>query len=321
MTTVLVYIEAFDGAVSAASIELIAAAQALVQPDGSVEALVAAADPAGLASRIRGVDRILTVTHPALSPYTPAAHARVLAQVVSDRRPDLVLVGYTSTGLDLGPALAVVCDLPLVSYCSRAALEGGAVATESQIYGGKLIAAVRTQLPAVLAITPGSYREDAIADRPATTVEIAPPAGLDSTAVRFVGARAPDPDAVDISQAERLVCVGRGIGDADSIDLARDVAGKLDAEIAGSRPVIDAGWLPKERQVGKSGRRVKPRLYLAVGVSGAPEHLEGMSAAELVIAVNSDPRAPIFDHAHYGTTLDLFDLLEALGERLEAGGA
>ena len=108
--------------------------------------------------------------------------------------------------------------------------------------------------------------------------------------------------------------------DKDSIAIAEEVAAALGAEIAGSRPVIDAGWLPKERQVGKSGCKVKPKLYIAAGVSGAPEHLEGMSGAELIIAINSDAKAPIFRVAHYGTTCDLFDLLPALGERLKSGG-
>ena len=129
----------------------------------------------------------------------------------------------------------------------------------------------------------------------------------------------PEAGGVDLTQAERILCVGRGIGEAAKIGLAAEVATLLGAELAGSRPVVDSGWLEKARQVGKSGRKVKPRLYVAVGVSGAPEHLEGMAAADLIVAVNSDARAPIFGAAHYGTTCDLFDLLPALAERLREG--
>ncbi|RVA58597.1 electron transfer flavoprotein subunit alpha/FixB family protein, partial [Mesorhizobium sp. M7A.F.Ca.CA.001.08.1.1] len=142
---------------------------------------------------------------------------------------------------------------------------------------------------------------------------------LASGKVRMVAIDVPDYADVDLTTAERIVCVGRGIGDEASIDLARNLATMLGAEIAGSRPVVDNGWLPKLRQVGKSGQKVKPKLYLALGVSGAPEHLEGMSQADLIIAVNTDPKAPIFNVAHYGATCDLFDLVANLSDRLRAG--
>jgi len=316
MVKVLVYIEAQGGQVTGTSLELIAAAQSL---GGTVEALVLDADPASLAGQVKGADTILTMADAALSPYLPEAHGKALVAVVAERAPDLVLVAYSSTGLDLGPTLAVKADRPLISYCTKLTLEDGAVIADSQAYGGKLTASSRAPLPAVVAMTPGSYREEDVADRAGTTESIAAPAGLSDLRTRFKSAQAPDPDAIDITQCDKLLCVGRGIGDADSIDLARDVATRIGAEIAGSRPVIDAGWLPKERQVGKSGNKVKPRLYIAVGVSGAPEHLEGMGSAELIIAVNSDAKAPIFDHAHFGTTVDLFDLLPALSERLGGG--
>ena len=132
---------------------------------------------------------------------------------------------------------------------------------------------------------------------------------------------APTPTDVDLATAERIVCVGRGIGDEKSIDLARDLADLLGAEIAGSRPVVDSGWLPKPRQVGKSGQKVRPKLYLALGVSGAPEHLEGMAGSELIVAVNTDPGAPIFSVAHFSANCDLFEFVDSLTERLNELGA
>jgi electron transfer flavoprotein alpha subunit len=132
---------------------------------------------------------------------------------------------------------------------------------------------------------------------------------------------APAPADVDLMTAERIVCVGRGIGDEKNIDLARGLSRLLGAEIAGSRPVVDSGWLPKARQVGKSGQKVRPKLYLALGVSGAPEHLEGMARSEVIVAVNTDPAAPIFSVAHFSATCDLFEFVDSLTARLNELGA
>ena len=129
----------------------------------------------------------------------------------------------------------------------------------------------------------------------------------------------PDFKDVNLAAAERILCVGRGIGDAESIEKARELAVLIGAELAGSRPVVDRGWLPKARQVGKSGQKVKPKFYLALGVSGAPEHLEGMSNSDVIVAVNTDAKAPIFGAAHYAATCDLFDLIEAMLSRLRPG--
>jgi electron transfer flavoprotein alpha subunit len=145
------------------------------------------------------------------------------------------------------------------------------------------------------------------------------PSALGQLRTRLVGISSAG-GTVDITKAERIVSVGRGIGGPDNIEAARELAAALGAELAASRPVVDSGWLPRERQVGKSGMTVKPKLYLAVGISGAPEHLEGMRGAGLVIAVNTDPRAPIFQAAGYGTTCDLCDLLPALSARLRESG-
>jgi len=175
-------------------------------------------------------------------------------------------------------------------------------------------------LPAVALVVPGCFDEEAgKSGGRGEIVPLRPPGALESRRVEFVSAAAPDPNELDLTKFDRIVCVGRGIGGADKIPVAAELAAVLGAEIAGSRPVIDSGWLPKARQVGKSGTKVKPKLYIAAGVSGAPEHLEGMKGAECIIAVNSDPKAPIFDVAHYGTNCDLFELLPALTQQLRKG--
>ena len=140
------------------------------------------------------------------------------------------------------------------------------------------------------------------------------PAVLDDLKTRFVEMIMPAAGDIDITAQDKLVSIGRGIGSQDNVELAQELAEALGAAVSASRPITDSGWLPKTRQVGKSGATVKPKLYLMLGISGAPEHLEGMKDAELIIAVNTDANAPIFDVAHYGTTCDLFEVAEAMLE-------
>lgn len=321
MGTILAYVETRGEAVLPIGFELLAAARSLAEPAGwTVEALVCAADPAAACAEITAADRVLTVAHPSLSPYLPEAHAAVLHAVVAERQPDLVLFGYTTAGLDLAPATAGRTGRALAAYCRTLVLDGATLTASAQAYGGKLLADVVAPLPAVACVMPGAFAEDA--GRAAGTPErlvLPPPAALGALRTRLLEEIPPAEGGVDLTQAERILCVGRGIGEAAKIPLAAEVALLLGAELAGSRPVVDSGWLEKARQVGKSGTRVRPKLYFAVGVSGAPEHLEGMARADLIVAVNSDARAPIFGVAQDGATIDLFELLPVLAERLRAG--
>lgn len=317
MPVILVTIESRSGALLPISFELLAAARQLADAAGwQVEALVAAADPAPLAAEIKAADRVLTVAHPALSPYNPAAQAAVLKSVVAARQPALTLCGYTTAGLDLAPVAAAAGKAALVAYVTALSLEGESLKATSQVYGGKLTAATVTALPAVAALVPGRWSEEAGRAGSGGSVEALEPPSLDELRCALVAELQPEAGGIDLTQADKILCVGRGIGDKDKIPVAGEVAELLGAALAGSRPIIDSGWLEKARQVGKSGTKVKPKLYVAVGVSGAPEHLEGMGSAELIVAINSDAQAPIFGAAHFGTTCDLFDLLPAVTERL-----
>ncbi|HWH83529.1 MAG TPA: electron transfer flavoprotein subunit alpha/FixB family protein [Burkholderiaceae bacterium] len=318
MIKVLVYAESRAGAVLPITHELLAAARAVaVAQGGEVLCCVFAADPSVLVDQLAGADRILTMAHPSLSPYNPQAHARALQLAVETCEPDLILLGYTSAGLDLGSHISIKSSRPVVGYCTELAVEGKTLNATSQLYRGKLNAVTRTPLPAVAVLVPGNWDEkDGLSGGKAEVASLPAPASLDLLQVSVVSSSSPDLNQVDLSKAERIVCVGRGIGSADKIGLADELATALDAEIAGSRPVIDSGWLPKARQVGKSGQKVKPKLYIAAGVSGAPEHLEGMKSADFIIAINSDGKAPIFEFAHFGTTCDLFELLPALSSQL-----
>ncbi len=311
---VLIYSEVHQNIVSSATRELVTFARQLAGAAGRVEALLAHASAEDLVKDVGAVDEVIAVKHEALAQYNPQAQLACLLTAVAARKPDIVLLAYTSAGLDLGPALSARLGWPMASYCTGAKLAADEIVTSCQIYGGKLTASIGLKPPAVIMMTPGSAAEDTGSAPP--DIAILPAPGLDDLKVQVLELAAPDENAIDLTKATQLVCVGRGIGDRDSINEAADLATLLGAEIAGSRPVIDAGWLPKERQVGKSGRKVKPRLYLALGVSGAPEHLEGMASSDLIIAINTDAKAPIFSYAHYGATLDLFDFIEAMKHQL-----
>ena len=316
--SVMVVAEHLEGRLSDSSFELVGKARELAGALGG-QVVVALLGDASLAGELGAADVVLTVEDTALAEYTSEAYERTLTDLVRARSPRLVLLGTTTAGLDLAAALSVACDAPLVSYVVGLAVEGEAVVATAQIYGGKLVAeAVIEREPAIVAVIGGSFpaAEGRAAGTPAVEA-IAPPAGLGDTRVKFAGLSKPEPGDVDITQADLLVAVGRGVGGESDLELVQELADAMDAPLAASRPVTDLGWLPKTRQVGKSGLKVKPKVYLMFGISGAPEHLEGMRDAELVIACNTDEKAPIFDVAQYGTTLDLFDLVPALTEKLE----
>ncbi len=286
---------------------------------GALVAVLASGEPLA-GDALAAADVVLEVTHPALSAYLPEAHQAVLVAAIKERSPDLVLLENSTSGYDLAAAVSAVMDIPLVGYCVELSLQGGEAQSVSGIYGGQLQATARTPLPAVFAIGSAALHEEPDSAGRGEHVKLPPPAELDSLRTTFIETVAVADEGVDLAKAERIVCVGRGIGGAENIPVAEELAAALDAELAASRPVIDSGWLPKARQVGKSGATVKPKLYLSLGVSGAPEHIEGMQGAELIIAVNTDPGAAIFNVAQYGVVADLFDIADELTTLIGDGG-
>lgn len=316
MNTILVPIETLDGAVLPVSLELLTAARQLAtETGGEVEALVISEDPKKFLPKLGAADRIITVSHPALAHYNPEAHLTVVSEVIRKRKPRAVLFAYDTAGLDLAPTLAEKLQWPMIGYCTALAHVNGGVVAQSQGFGGRLTVSSKAALPAIFTIMPGAFAEAQASGKPLIEA-LQPPALPNKLRMTRVKGTSPAPGGIDISEAEKIVCVGRGIKDKDNIEAARALAELLGAELAGSRPVIDNGWLPKERQVGKSGRKVKPKLYFALGVSGAPEHLEGMKSSGLIIAINTDKTAPIFGNAHYGATCDLLELLPVLSQQL-----
>jgi electron transfer flavoprotein alpha subunit len=278
---------------------------------GSLVAVLAGAD-GDAADRLGAADVVLEASHPALSPYVPEAHLAVLAAAIKERNPDLVLLENTTAGYDLAASVAAAAALPFVGYCLELSLSGGEAQAVCGVYGGQLHATVGTPLPSVVAVNSTALTDEATPAGATERVSLATPPELASLRTSFVETVEPPDEGVDLTKADRIVCVGRGIGGTENLSVAEELAEALGAEIAASRPVVDSGWLPKVRQVGKSGAHVKPKLYLTLGVSGAPEHVEGMQGAELIVAINKDPGAAIFNVAHYGVVADLFDVADEL---------
>jgi electron transfer flavoprotein alpha subunit len=314
---VLVLAEHDGKQISDGTVELLGAARQLaVALGGQTE--VALLGPADLAAQLGGADIVVSVDHPALAQYLPDAYEQALLAVLEQRSPRLLLVSTATPGLDLGAALAVRWQAPLAAYVTGLTASDGVITATAQILGGKVLAELDLAGErAIAAVIGGAFGAAPAAGAwSPEVIEIAPPAALDRLRMRLAQVTEPEPGDVDITTADVLVSVGRGIESADNIELAEELSDALGAVLSASRPVVDAGWLPKTRQVGKSGLKVKPKAYLALGISGAPEHLEGMRGAELIIACNTDAGAPIFAVAHYGTTVDLFDLMPALTEKL-----
>jgi electron transfer flavoprotein alpha subunit len=318
---ILVVAEQRDGVLNRASWEAIAAAQQLA---GSLPITVLAlgASVAGVAKELAQADvaRVMVGEHPALSSYTPDAFTMALKGVIEQMPPAFALMAHTYQARDFAPMLAARLRASLLTDVIGISREGGAATFMRPMFQGKLTAAVRptSNGPVIVTVQIGAFRADAVrrgGSTPVAPVEMA----LDASAIR----QQPEPpfqearQAVDLSQAERIVAVGRGIKSQDNLPLAQNLAVAMGAEVAASRPICDSGWLPMERQVGSSGQTVAPRLYVALGISGAIQHLVGMKGSRTIVAINKDADAPIFEVADYGVVGDLFEIVPALTAELE----
>jgi electron transfer flavoprotein alpha subunit len=275
--------------------------------------------PSAGSGQFLAADKVLYIDHPALADFTSDAYQKALTGLISKDQPQAVLFGSTSIGTDLASTLSIKLGLPLVSSCRSFTTDGKFV---SQICGGKIMAEGGLPVPtALVTMVPGGYKAEQgqSTQMPAVTQVEVPT--LDSLRVTLVKYIEPEAGDVDIAKEAVLVSVGRGIQNQDNIVLAEDLAKALGGAVSGSRPVIDQGWLATSRLVGKSGKNVKPKVYLALGISGAPEHVEGITNSDTIIAINTDPVAPIFGVAKYGSEIDLFDLIEVLTEKVKQSKA
>ena len=316
---ILVIAEQRDGKLNRATWETIVGAQQLAKISGApITVLVPGTHAAGVGGELAAaqVAEILTVEHAALEPYTPDGFTAALQAAIGQVSPAQVLVPHTYQTRDFAPKLAARLDRALVTDVTAIKTVGSDTAFVRPMFQGKLTADVQPTGPAPHLVTfqIGAFRADAAskggAPAPVRGLDVA----IDVSTIRqkpeapFKEAR----QAVDLSQAERIVAVGRGIKGQEHLKIAQDLAQALGAEIAASRPICDAGWLPMDRQVGSSGQTVAPRLYLALGISGAIQHLVGMKGARTIVAINKDPDAPIFEVADYGIAGDLFEIVPAL---------
>ena len=319
---IYVIIEHIRGQIADISYIMLAAGRQLADvTSGKVVAVLLGHNAQGLATGL-AADEVLYVDHPALVNFNPMAYLNVLAGIVSANPPRAVFFGDTSIGGDLAGSLADRLSIPLVSHCLRIRVDGSEPYFISQICGGKILAEGILPAPvAMVMFVPGGYKsEQGQSDKTAPVINIAAPS-LGDLSVSFLGFIEPESADIDISKESILVSIGRGIQNDSNIELADDLAKALGGVVSASRPVVDQGWLPTSRLVGKSGIKVKPKLYLALGISGAPEHTEAITDCELIVAINTDPNAPIFDLAKYGVTLSIFDVIEVLTEKINQAKA
>jgi electron transfer flavoprotein alpha subunit len=311
--TVLVVLERTATGWHRLSWEALAAAQSLGAP------LTAAAvgDAADLASK--KLDKAYSVSHEVLAAYTADGYTAAIEQLIRQVQPALVVFPHTYQARDFAPKLAARLGRALISDVTKLAATGDSFTASRQLFQGKLNADYRAAGPGphFVSIQAGAYRAEDVKAGTAS-VEIFTPA-LDAATIR---ARPGQPfcesqRAVDLTAAPLIVSVGRGIKEQENIKIVEELAAALGAELAASRPICDNGWLPMERQVGSSGQTVAPKLYLAIGISGAIQHLVGMKGSKSIIAINKDPDAPIFEVADYGIVGDLFEVVPALIEEIK----
>ncbi len=319
MREILVLAEHREGELRDITFEMLGKARSLAEATGAtVSALILGSGIGEFADALKGhADEVLVLDHGGLKHFNSAVYQPVLAEIVKSRRPGLVMVGHTAFGVDLGPSLAVELGLPLASDCIDLAYDGGVLKATRQIYEGKVNATVSFgDAPTALVTVRASAFpvEDSARGGKITELDTTVP---EEPAMRkfleYVEAAVGD---VDITKADVIVSVGRGIREQENLPMVEELAKLLGGVVACSRPVVDAGWLGKDRQVGSSGKTVKPKLYLAIGISGQFQHMSGMKAADTIVAINKDPKAPIFAEADYGIVGDLFKVVPALKDKI-----
>jgi electron transfer flavoprotein alpha subunit len=318
--SVWVFAEQWRGQISEIAFEALALGREVADGLGvPLEAVLMGHGIQELAGKLGKADSVLYVDHPWLAETVAGPCAEALGQLMKSRQPAAVLIPLTNVSLGIGTLVAADLHVPGINFCKDLRVVDGKVEAHCVLYGGKIEATVTaTGTPAVLGLWPGARPPDKGRATQTPPVEAVAVELGDPSAVRLKRYIDPEIGDVDITQQDVLVAVGRGMQNKDNLGMAEELAAVLGGAVCASRPVIDQGWLPLARQVGKSGLTVKPKLYLALGISGAPEHVEGMKDSALIVAVNSDPQAPIFNVAHYGFVGDALDLVPALTEEVRS---
>jgi electron transfer flavoprotein alpha subunit len=318
---ILVVAEQRGGVLNRVSWEAVAAAQQLA-PSGPVTIAVLGASVGAMAQDLAAADvaTVLAVEHQALDSYTPDGYTQALQPIIASVSPSIVVLPHTYQTRDFAPMLAARLRVPLITDVTAIKGAGDEATFIRPMFQGKLVAEVRPTgaRPALITVQVGAFRGDS-ARRGGSAKVTSADAAIDAPAIR----QRPEPpyqearQAVDLGQAERIVSVGRGIKSREQLPVAERLAAALGAELAASRPICDSGWLPMDRQIGSSGQTVAPKLYVALGISGAIQHLVGMKGSRTIVAINKDADAPIFEVADYGIVGDLFEVLPAIVAELE----
>ena len=326
--TILVVVEQREGKLNRVSWETLRGAQLIAAETGwTLEAAVVGAGLAGIAAEVAGrkVAKVYAIDSAKLEPYTPDGFAAALKQFLSDRKPKLVLMPHTYQVRDFAPKLATALGRTLISDAIGYRKDGERLLFTRQMFQGKFAADVSFagDPPHFVTFQTGAFRGDQVqagaSAAPIETVKVEVPAAAlrNQPQEAFKEAR----QAVDLTQAEIIVAVGRGIKEPKNLDLAKQLADALGGELAASRPICDSGWLPMDRQIGSSGQTVAPKLYLALGISGAIQHIVGMKGSRTIVAINKDAEAPIFEIADYGVAASLFDVVPPLIEEIKKAKA
>lgn len=321
MAKIFVLAEHRQGQVRDITFEMLTKARELSEKTGSeLTALVLGKNMKEFAKILSEYAKtVILVDDPKLENFNSEAYKKILSTLITQHKPTLVMMGHTSYGVDLAPRLATALNLPLATDCIDLAFENGTLNVTRQMFGGKVNvkAAARkaeTYITTVRQATFAPQKPSPAAN--GQIVEAASPLTEEIAEKRFIQYVLPPPGGVDITAAEKLVGIGRGIKDVANMPIADELAKTLGGVLACSRPIVDKGWLPTDRQVGTSGKTVKPKLYLALGISGAFQHALGMKGSDLIIAVNKDPKAPIFSFADYAVVEDLFKIVPSLKNKI-----
>lgn len=322
---ILVVAEQRDGVLNRSTLEAVVAGQSLGKDLGKeVSVVLLGKNMSGLGKEMagQGVKDVILTEDDKLADYTPDGYSAALQQIINSESPAYVLFSHTYGVRDYAPKLAAALNKPLVSDCVRYRMEDGKPVFVRQVFQGKIDAdfTLEGDGPYLVSFQVGAFNADNLDSSAGTGTVRSAEIDMDSVEIRtkvletFEGVK----QEVDLSKAERIVSVGRGIKKPENLEMMKELAAVLDAEVAASRPVCDDGWLPLDRQVGSSGQTVSPKLYVAVGISGAIQHIVGMKNSGTIVAINKDPHAPIFDIADYGIVGDLFEVVPALIEEIKA---
>lgn len=321
MTKIFVLAEHRQGQIRDITYEMLTKARELAAKAGAeVTAVMFGKDMTEHAKALAEYSKsVLLVEDPKLENFNSEAYKRILTKLVTEQKPMLIMIGHTSYGIDLAPRVAAALNVPLATDCVDLTIEGDTFKVTKQMYGGKVnVSATVRKAETYMATVRQATFEPQKPTPPETgqITEVPSPLTEEIQEKKFIQYVLPPPGGVDITAAEKLVGVGRGIKDAANIPMIEDLARTIGAVVSCSRPIVDKGWLPTERQVGSSGKTVKPKLYIAFGISGAFQHILGMKNSDLIIAVNKDPKAPIFSFADFGVVDDLFKVVPALKNRI-----